>query len=255
MRLVDLPHYWLSLNPLDTLDVVNKNSIALLGRPFKSLGKNTPVFDRMRNEMGEVEFEIFIQANLARCKKVKPDAFYPAMLIEEGSLDAYLNSREQIIGLWGNPSLRFNDPLFNHLFPCECKFTEEYFGRYLKNQSADIFDCILYISSTATGEWLVSSLAYHEVDKLNSAAYSKYMASKVKSKRDGWENKLPLQKVLAEAYACITECKKVIGKYDIDKIEVDENSDELLVTLVAPQLYKMIGQSRGTFNFNEGLNQ
>jgi hypothetical protein len=239
IKLSRLNDFWDEQLGVTTLEILNRCTLGLAKEKAASLGKQWQVFEDIRKTLGDLEFEIFIQANLeARKEAVKKRGFYPSILLDDDSDAHYLNRRQQIFDLWGNPSLRFKNPLFSKLYPMECKLTEEYWGRGLKTKTPDYKECVEYITATASGEWLTAMYSYEESEKLDPIPQSRFMAALADSKRRHWDKELAPQKLKAEIFACLTEGNKILGP-KAKSMEVDETSNQPLCVLLLPQILSL----------------
>lgn len=236
-----------------TIDIVNTQLNGLLGITATSLGKDYEKFEKVRKELGDSEFELYIQCNIeAQKETINKRGFYPSILVnDKNSLQNYLDKRDIILENWGNPSNRFKSKLFSKLFPSECKFIEEYISQYSKgNHDPSEMDIINQVSNLLNGEWLVSRIKYESKNLItDQLAYRRYMASKANSKKDKWEKEIPFESYKAMIFGCIEEGKKLIGK-KINEIEITEVSmDKFSVeTQFVTEISKYIQPSNSQFS-------
>jgi len=223
MKLTSIYSDWITSQfNISTLDLVNQQLFGLLGKEIDSFGKSWETFEALRKELGDKEFEVYIQSNIqANQTAIKKRGFYPSLLVNKNSLDHYVKERESIYEMWGNPSNRFKSKLFGKLFPSECTLVTECLGQYSKHPENPLVlkDLILTISHLVTGEWLVAQLDYDEKDILPNEALSKYKCAKANSKRLHWETKIPLESIKATVFACIQVGKPLLGSC-IHQVEI-----------------------------------
>jgi hypothetical protein len=94
-----------------------------------SLGKNRPLFEDRRQELGDAEFEIYLQCQMAAWKEYyKEKPFYPGYCVGDKAGMRYLERREQIQHS-GYYSLR--SEIYRVSFPNECDALSKYFQRWL----------------------------------------------------------------------------------------------------------------------------
>lgn len=96
---------------------------------FTSLGADWALFEDLRTELGDSEFQIYIQCQLEAFGRNRLNRrFYPSYCVEEGARDRYRAAREKI-RYSGYHS--FRSEIYRAVFPAECSGLREYFRRWL----------------------------------------------------------------------------------------------------------------------------
>jgi hypothetical protein len=96
---------------------------------ISSLGKNWQDFEARREHLGDKEFEIFLQCQMAGFKKLTVERdFYPSFLLDDFAADRYEEHREKI-AYNGYYSLR--SEIFRACYPAECAALDYYFSEWL----------------------------------------------------------------------------------------------------------------------------
>jgi hypothetical protein len=97
---------------------------------ISSLGKNWHLFEDRRNELGDEEFKIYLQCQMAAFKayyKTKP--FFAAWCVGDKAGERYLRRREKIIH---SGYYFFGSEVYRVSFPNECAALGEYFRQWLR---------------------------------------------------------------------------------------------------------------------------
>jgi hypothetical protein len=94
-----------------------------------NLGKYWELFEETRKELGDAEFEIYLQCQMAAWKEYHKDKpFYVGYCVADRAADRYFERREKIRHA-GYHS--FRSEIYRVSFPNECEALSEYFRRWL----------------------------------------------------------------------------------------------------------------------------
>ena len=97
---------------------------------LSSLGENWSLFKELRKELGDNEFYLYLQCQIAAFKEHRKDKpFYPSYCVEEAAIDRYLERREKVMH---SGYYSFRSEIYRVAFPSECTALREYFRCWLR---------------------------------------------------------------------------------------------------------------------------
>jgi hypothetical protein len=99
------------------------------------LGKNWQLFEDRRTELGDDEFRIYLQCQMAAWKEYhKGKFFYPGYCVGDKAGMRYLERRERIMHAGFH---FFGSEIYRVAFPNECEALHEYFRRWLRYEGKE----------------------------------------------------------------------------------------------------------------------